>query len=74
MTAKLGNKADISEIYSRIYGLISRKIKEEKFGFDLNVSIGCAEYKSDMSGIQELIACADSDMYNKKMNKKAARA
>ncbi len=74
MTVKLGNKSDISEIYSRIYGLISRKSKEEKFGFDLNVSIGCAEYKSDMSGIQELIACADSDMYNKKMNKKAARA
>lgn len=67
---RLEKSRDISEIFKRIYELVEQKGREEGFGFDLSVSIGCSQYESNMVGIQELISRADASMYDRKMHKK----
>ncbi len=66
----LGTDGNIDDVRKEICDLIERKGAEQALAYNISVSIGYAEYPKQAKNIQELIYCADSDMYDVKMKKK----
>lgn len=60
---------DIKRIKKNIYDSVE-KITDKNSAYSLSVSIGCAQHTSETESVQELISCADSNMYSKKMQRK----
>ena len=60
-------------IKERIKVLAGEKSLENGLKSVLSVSVGAARYRRDMSGIQQLIAEADADMYREKQEHKLAK-
>lgn len=60
---------DITTVRKNIYEAVEQ-IENKNSEYSLSVSIGCALYTSENKSIQELISQADSNMYNKKMQRK----
>lgn len=57
---------DIDKVQTRIHNTIKQKCIEESLPYDINVSIGYAEYPKQADNIQDLISCADDSMYDSK--------
>ncbi|MEE0896153.1 MAG: GGDEF domain-containing protein, partial [Acutalibacteraceae bacterium] len=66
----LGTDGNIDDVRKEICDLIERKGAEQALAYNISVSIGYAEYPKQAKNIQDLIYCADSDMYDVKMKKK----
>lgn len=64
---------NIDDVRKEICELIERKSTEQALAYNISVSVGYAEYPKQAKNIQDLIYCADSDMYDVKMRKKQAR-
>lgn len=64
---------NIDDVRKEICELIERKSTEQALAYNISVSVGYAEYPKRAKNIQDLIYCADSDMYDVKMRKKQAR-
>lgn len=69
----LKNDEDVTVIRKNIYDLVDKKSEEEALAYTLSISIGCAEYTEETESMQDLISYADSNMYDKKMQKKQRR-
>ena len=65
----LKKSGDIKRIKKNIYDSVE-KITDKNSAYSLSVSIGCAQHTSETESVQELISCADSNMYSKKMQRK----
>lgn len=65
----LKKSGDIKKIKKNIYDSVE-KITDENSAYSLSVSICCAQHTSETESVQELISCADSNMYSKKMQRK----
>lgn len=64
---------NIDDVRKEICDLVERKSAEQALAYNISVSVGYAEYPKQAKNIQDLIYCADSDMYDVKMRKKQAR-
>ena len=66
LLAKCATERDAHMVKERIKMLARDASAKEELKSVLSVSVGYAEYSSDMNGIQQFIAAADEEMYKEK--------
>ena len=65
----LGEDQSIEALCCEFQERLKQKIKEQIFAFEVDISIGYAEYHHDAEMLQDLIIRADKSMYREKKSK-----